>query len=979
MADPRFVGTLSSFAAASYDKRIKRNSVTLQGNSGSGWVTLPANQYRVGNTSGEIVQLDNDGTDLVDWGDYYAYQDAGNVAFRVTYTIRNRTTGADTVVTNENLTITEESDYAEYISPDGTVDIESASNAWLGSDALEEAGGWSVADGRLYADNGAMSLESTIPALLLGSATAFMSGVGVFEGKDGGVYKWRVGDPAGNYAAWDNSTFTVVGIINALGGTLGGFNIGADYLRDTADSFGLASTVTSGDDVRFWAGAPFANRTIAPLQIYESGMIFAKDIILAKGSLTNASGETGYGYAVGEPNFLCHFDGPRPYATDYRGSAIGHKGQVDTRSGGVIFRKGMFGKAVQIAEATTNKVLNPSAETTGNFAARGTATVTRDTGTYYVGVTSYKVVLAAANDGIDLTLSALANANHYASFWVTGSAIATLQVSADGTNWNAITQEYSETIDGITWTHCIAAIPAAQANGSTTLRIRNTASSGTFYIDAVQVEQKSYPTPYCDGSLGNGHNWSGTAHASQSSRTAATLTYPFTGNMNFVQGSLTFWARENAVMTGFGSVFTARGDANNFIVVNLSGGGGSGNLIPYAQAVSGGSSTSTVSGTAAISAGWHHFVVTWKSGELKLYVDGAQTGTTANYAAPLVAPTNIEIGTFNGVNPANTLIDDLAILPYVLSPNEVKSIYYSTAPLMVGISNQEWRLSGAGIGDVWGNAYGIFARDANGNPSFGLFNAAVNTNTFGGANETLASGSLMLGNNNTGKANLTYDAAAGQLKFRGGTTTQAYIDTNGAIMAGGGAIKIDASAIASNNAPIKVVNATGGAPTTGFVMTSVDVHAADSILAYYYDGLFGQVVLKSADDASNYSYQFGANGAFGAKHIVFVGDWIGQKKDLSLGPSGTRFDDVDATNTSLLRITGPTGNYAISGFTGGNDGKILEVWNLAAVNMTINNQDTNSTTTNRIITWTGGNVLCPNYARLRYDSTTSRWRLMGSG
>jgi hypothetical protein len=600
-------------------------------------------------------------------------------------------------------------------------------------------------------------------------------------------------DGTGTYRALIDfaGNITIAGTIIATAGGIGGFVIGADYVEDTNDSFGLASTVTSGDDLRFWAGASFANRTIAPFQVYESGMVFAKDIILAKGSLTNASGETGYGYAVGEPNFLCHFDGPRPYATDYRGSAIGHKGQVDTRSGGVIFRKGMFGKAVQIAEATTNKVLNPSAETTGNFAARGTATVTRDTATYYVGVTSYKVVLAAANDGIDLTLSALANANHYVSFWVTGAAISTLQVSADGTNWNAITQEYSETIDGITWTHCIAAIPQAQANGSTTLRIRNTASSGTFYVDAVQVEQKNYPTPYCDGSLGDGHSWSGTAHASQSSRAAATLTYPFTGNMNFVQGSLTFWARENAVMTGFGTVFAARADANNYLVANLSGGGGSGNLIPYAEFKSGGSGTSTTSGATAIAAGWHHFVVTWQSGALKLYVDGVQNGATVNYVAPLVAPTNIEIGTFNGVNPANTLIDDLAILPYVLSPNEIKSIYYSTAPLMVGISNQEWRLSGAGVGDVWGNAYGIFARDANGNPSFGLFNAAVNTNTFGGANETLTSGSLIFGNNNTGKANLTYDASAGRLNFRGGTTTQAYIDTNGAMMAGGGNVGID--------------------------------------------------------------------------------------------------------------------------------------------------------------------------------------------
>lgn len=53
--------------------------------------------------------------------------------------------------------------------------------------------------------------------------------------------------------------------------TIGDFRLGADYMRDAANSFGLASTVTAGDDVRFWAGATFANRGTAPARIYESG------------------------------------------------------------------------------------------------------------------------------------------------------------------------------------------------------------------------------------------------------------------------------------------------------------------------------------------------------------------------------------------------------------------------------------------------------------------------------------------------------------------------------------------------------------------------------------------------------------------------------------------------------------------------------------------------------------------------------------
>lgn len=61
------------------------------------------------------------------------------------------------------------------------------------------------------------------------------------------------------------------GSVTATTGAIGGFDIGSDYIRDVANSFGLSSTVTGGDDVRFWAGATFANRATAPARITEAG------------------------------------------------------------------------------------------------------------------------------------------------------------------------------------------------------------------------------------------------------------------------------------------------------------------------------------------------------------------------------------------------------------------------------------------------------------------------------------------------------------------------------------------------------------------------------------------------------------------------------------------------------------------------------------------------------------------------------------
>jgi hypothetical protein len=84
----------------------------------------------------------------------------------------------------------------------------------------------------------------------------------------------------GDSLTWDpdTDTLTITGTINATSGTIGGFSIGADFIRDVANSFGLASTVTGGDDVRFWAGDTFANRATAAMRITEAGNLFANYI-----------------------------------------------------------------------------------------------------------------------------------------------------------------------------------------------------------------------------------------------------------------------------------------------------------------------------------------------------------------------------------------------------------------------------------------------------------------------------------------------------------------------------------------------------------------------------------------------------------------------------------------------------------------------------------------------------------------------------
>jgi hypothetical protein len=74
-------------------------------------------------------------------------------------------------------------------------------------------------------------------------------------------------------------------------------------------------------------------------------------------------------------------------------------------------------------------------------------------------------------------------------------------------------------------------------------------------------------------------------------------------------------------------------------------------------------------------------------------------------------------------------------------------------------------------------------------------NLALFTNAQTYNSESMAAGDFLIGDNGSGKANILWKKAEGRLRFRGGTTTQSYIDTNGFIVAGGGNVWIGTSGI----------------------------------------------------------------------------------------------------------------------------------------------------------------------------------------
>ena len=181
---------------------------------------------------------------------------------------------------------------------------------------------------------GDITLDSA--GFIRGGATAYDTGVGFWMGYSGAAYKFFIGDSAGNKLLWDGSMLSITGSISATTGTIGGFNIGADYIRDTINSSGIASTITGGDDVRFWAGATFANRATAPFRVTEGGTVvgagisfFANMVLKANQFnevVTNALAEIRInydGYAGGTTQFrdLAIYDGKNALVGAFTGAS----------------------------------------------------------------------------------------------------------------------------------------------------------------------------------------------------------------------------------------------------------------------------------------------------------------------------------------------------------------------------------------------------------------------------------------------------------------------------------------------------------------------------------------------------------------------------------------------------------------------------------------------------------------------------------
>lgn len=486
------------------------------------------------------------------------------------------------------------------------------------------------------------------------------------------------------------------------------------------------------------------------------------------------------GYIVGKhaiqlpgAKMIVHFDGAQPFETNFTGNATGHMGQVATINGPLIYRPGKFGKAAQIAPATTNRILNPSFET--NLTGWGSSwgdTLTRVAdqsayGSFSMRVTANGTTGSGAHYDVSVTGAAMSGSAwvYVPASWTGG--LPQIRIY-DGASFDTLLGSATAQDVRDIWQRITVSVTATQTTVRQIVFVPGATTNGQFwYVDAVQNEGFSNPSPYCDGSL-PGHSWSGTAHASTSSRGSNYLTYPATGNIQPTRGTFMCWINISKDAGTF-SDQTQPGifrwwDAFNTESLYLHFGSTYDNVrfVSYSGGVQQVSMAGAISWAANT---WHHVTVTWQPDEVKLYIDGELMATDTSFTPPAIASNTIDIGRqLDSTRIMNGLIDEVVIADRAVPEDEIRAIYESNAPVFAETSTWHWR---SGRNRVYADAEGLWVLSSIGGVVLGVYagdETDGGTKSWGGV--TLGANDLLIGDSSRG-GYVQWDDSEGDLVVAG--------------------------------------------------------------------------------------------------------------------------------------------------------------------------------------------------------------------
>jgi hypothetical protein len=386
-------------------------------------------------------------------------------------------------------------------------------------------------------------------------------------------------------------------------------------------------------------------------------------------------------------------DGPdyTPEEVDYEIDLLDHLGRAPTtQTGGILGRPGKFGRGVQLAEATTNLITNPSFETNvGGWTAAGTNTIAISSDQAKFGTRSMKVTYGDTLSFVYFSPLNIAAGAHQISGWFyipsswDGGAIQMHEGgSYDGATGSQLAVVDMDIRDEWQFVTFDMVVDAGDVEGYIMIDGSAPTVGRFFYVDAFQAEAKAYPTPYCDGSLGLGHAWTDGAHASTSTRVAAELNYD-DDVTTLIQSTGSFFGwwhlAPSTSIAKWHNLMDARGaDNNNRILFYQDN--DTGKLALY---LNGGNRITTVGAGSMVLGDLIFFCLTWDfdNDDYNIFMyENDGTKYTGNATTSLSFPTLTELGIGNsyaGSDQINGVLDDVVILGRVLTEAEFDTLYNS--------------------------------------------------------------------------------------------------------------------------------------------------------------------------------------------------------------------------------------------------------------------------------------------------------------
>jgi hypothetical protein len=147
---------------------------------------------------------------------------------------------------------------------------------------------------------------------------------------------------------------------------------------------------------------------------------------------------------------------------------------------------------------------------------------------------------------------------------------------------------------------------------------------------------------------------------------------------------------------------------------------------------------------------------------------------------------------------------------------------------------------------------------------------------------------------------------------------------------------------------------------------------------------FGQSATEHLDKSGNFTTpgQIVTAGITASTASTNTGAWIEPATTLTGLTAGNNSSLAIGTTGSYFILSGPSGNFAISGIANGWDGRTIKIENSTGWTLTwLNNSgiEPNNASTNRLYTGTGGDVsstYSPWVVTFRYDGTQQRWKML---